>query len=721
MRAVFKNEFSSLFHKIYAYVYVSIMLFVSAILFSFYNLSYANENILSVISALSLVAVLLIPIIAISVYPNKKRVNTDMLYDNVPLTSAHIVFGKYFAALAVLMLPNVLLMLFPMIAGMFGPVDHMVCYSAFVGLVLFEAALLAVIMFVAAKSRSKLRAYIWSYAIIVIWYLSSPLSTFIPNKSVFIYLKNIISAVSIFDNFSIFISGIFSLSALLFYVGICVAFLFLSWREYEKAYTKPHVCKSLNFKSAVSLLTAITITACSLILPLSAQLLPEKYTELDATGVKKNTVSDEAERFLSTLDDSVTIYLLESTGAVDYELYLQSLADTNKNITFTKIYYENTPEFYDEKGISIDSISANSLIIQSGDIWEYLSYYNLFYYSNSTLGMNNISVSDYNYYSTMFSQNSQYAEYYQALVYDTVMYFDADNIICTYIEYITTDIIPTNYYLIGHGETNINGSLSPYYDMGLTELSIAEAEIPQDAASIFINKPTSDINDVEKQKLIDYLGRGGQLTFITNEANLDMPNLCAVLAEYGMSAQKGFVQLSTTNSETSETTSSAKFSANINTDNDVLYYMDTVGIVAVEVNNSNAIKIDTDKEAQMKLTKIPMLTTTDKAFIGDDSSTVGTYNVACAIEAPNGAKIAWFTGDGYNSITDKSAMLVMCALGWVTLEYESNISNIPAVQYTQPITPITSGGVKLLLFVMLALPIVVLGYGMIMFYKRKKA
>lgn len=774
MRAVFKREFFSAFHRLYGFVAVAVLSLFSGILFIFYNLNYASENIASMLSALAVVAALVIPVVAIGAFPSGKREDTDSVYDMMPVSSRDVVLGKYLSALSVIMLPNAVVAVYPAISGMFGNVDHMMSYSAFLGFLLFEAAWLAVCMLIAKLCKSRVRAYIWSYAIGVVWYFAAIVAVVVPTTRVasFIALavavlaigvalyfatkkvalslisvavlgavltvsfiltpesfaglfETFVGKLSIFDRYNNFTYGLFDLESILFYLTVIALFVFLTWRKYEERYcdTKEKT-QGLSLKKATSLGLALLLMLASFAVNTVAAALPDGALTFDATMANKNSVSKEAEAFLEGIDKQVTVYLLEPTGLEDYELYLQSLAASNENIILKKVYYSDTPEFYSERGINTEDMTANSLVVECGDNSQYLSYLNLFYYSNAELGATQMSYTEYNYYYSLFTSNEQYVEYLYSLMYNTTMYFNADTVICTYIEYVAADVIPMNYYLTGHGEKSLKSVSNPYCDLGLTELDLSQTDIPEDAASILVNMPTEDISDGEKQMLLDYLSSGGQLTFITDSSNLDMENLCAVLAAYGMSAEKDIVKQTekVIDEETEEETEKTvtEFAVTAHTDNDVMAYLEDMSSVNIKVKDANAIK--TDDTAKEYLTVIPLLSSAETSYIGDDASAASSYTVACAAETPDGARVAWFTGgESFNVAADRSATAVVLALNWVTLVYESELPTIPAIAYAQPMTKITSGGSGLLSVILIAAPLCIACFGVIVYYKRKKA
>ncbi len=725
MIAVFKNEFSSIFRRLYGYIIISLSMLASSVLFIAYNLAYSTENILSVISSMAIVTALLIPVMAVCMFPSKKKANTDAAYDILPLSSFDIVVGKYLASLASLMLPNMLVLIFPAISGLFGAVDHAVSFSALLGYVLFECAYLAFSMFFASLAKSRVRAYLWCYITAVIWYFSTFIEIFIPKKSVLVYFEEIMDSISIFEQLNLFIQGIFNLRGIVFFVLLTVVFLFLTWRNREKQYSDKKTVAALNFKSVLSLLTAIVVFASALIIPIAASFIPNNLVEFDSTQAKKNSLSAQAKNFLESVDKEVTIYLLEPTGLRDYELYLEKLAASSKKITLEEVYYSNTPEFYTERGINTSSISANSLVVESESATYYVAYSKMFYYSNTTLGIGEMTESDYSYYYSLFSSNEQYADYLEALVYDTSLYYDADRLICSYIEYATADILPKNYYLVGHGEQDINNSASPYYGLGLESLNISDGNIPADAASIFINAPSEDITKAEADALVDYLAKGGQITFVSVTDNLSMDNLCSVLKAYGMTAEQGIVyeEIESDEQDTSSEEESAvtsEYEATIHTDNDILYYLDGVSGFAPTVKNASSITVDAEIKDSMKLTVTELVSSSENSAI-DNSGSKSTYTLSCAVEAPNGAKLSWLTGESYNDINDDAAYIVMYALSWVTLQFESTTENIPAVLYNAPIVDIDTGTANILSITLIIAPVAVLCLGVLVYVKRKKA
>ena len=764
MIAVFKREFVSAFSRLYGYITVGAALIASTIIFSVYNLTYAVETVNSAYSMISIVMALIIPVVAIGAFADKKKGNTDLQYDVVPTITRDVIFGKYLSALAIVLMPTALTALFPLIAGMFSVQDHAQSYMAFLVLVLFEAAWLAVCFFIARLSKSRLRAGIWCYTVVILWFFAGSLTFLIPTTPIasliaflvfipavgallwyvsrrlvlslavsavsavvtivcyFVFTEKFTSlfeefvrSISIFCHFETVTYGIFEIDGILFFLVVTALFLFLTWSLHERSYdTKEQKCPMpISIKKATSLFLAVVLVTLSLCVTVVAAMVPDTALSYDVSGSKRSTVSREAKDFLDTVDKDVTIYLLESTGIENYELYLEKIAACSPHITLEKVYYSTSPEIFAEAGLAYDSISSNSLLIKCGESVQYVSYYNLCKYANPTFGISDCTYEQYSSYTYQVAVNySNDQATLMAFELGTEMYFNGDNVICEVIAYLTADVIPTWYYLDGHGELSLSSAANPF--AGATALTL-DADIPADAAAILINMPTSDISDTERDMLLKYLERGGQLTFITTPENLSMPNLCAVLAAYGLRAEDKIVEISVTETEVTKKTD--EFIPVINSNNDVFYLLSSISDFESTIKGANPIVFDQSNASVPEseyITDIPLLTT--KATEGEAS-----YTVARAVEAPSGAKIVWFTaGKSINDVSSDVYVFAVLGLEWVTLKYENTAPTVPARLYVPSSSAISSVMAIVIPVILIIAALAIMITGGIMYYRRRR-
>ena len=775
MRAVLKREFSSAFHRIYAYLAIALSMLVSVIVFSANNLTYATESIGGVVSFMSFITLLIIPVIAATVVPSRKKCARDRAYDALPLSSKQVALGKYLAALLITLLSDVFLLFFPFLSGFFSTADHLASYTSIFGYILFQAAWLAVCTFVLKAVKKRWAAYVTVYGVALAMIIVSIFIFFVPLNSVVsvvclgvlaalvgavagLCLKRIWVGIAVFvplaladvalyfinpdgfaglfekvvcqispiDRFNPFVYGIFDFSGVIYYLFLTFAFVYLFSRlfvlDHEKREDKPCIDLKKATSAGVAVILVITLGCVNV----AALAVPKRYKEFDASLADKASLSQEAENYLASVDKDVTFYLLEPTSrdmdytvkAEPYLLYIDKLVGTNERFSLVEVYYEQNPEFYEEKGIILENVVPNSLIIECQERYEYVSFYSFLYYSNADMGATKMSLSEYLYALQIYSSNEQYVQYLYSLMYNTTVYSYADLSICQVVEYVVADVIPNNYYMTGHGEPDTSKVTSSFNQWGLELLDVSNG-IPEDAASIFINMPDEDITDTEKDILLEYLAGGGQLTFVTNEKNLDMPNLCAILEAYGMKVEnKAFVNEPV--GEDEEERESTEIYPTVDFQNEIFGDISSTASVEPVVKNANAISID--ENVKDDLLAYPLLVTSEEAYLGDAVDKKASYTIAAAAETADGAKVVWFTGgESYNQAESIGANLVAYGLTWVTLEYTSAVSELPPTLYSQPTSIIASGGATLITVMLCLVAVGVAVYGVSVIYKRKKA
>lgn len=377
--------------------------------------------------------------------------------------------------------------------------------------------------------------------------------------------------------------------------------------------------------------------------------LPSKYTKLDVTAKNLYTLSDTTKNAIPNITDDVKIYLLCSGGEdesgsslnniPELSTYLSKYAELSDRISveivdpvanpqFTTKYTETSPDNY-------------SIIIESDKRFKIINFSDLYYYYNESYGR--ISAEEY---STFMMYMSYYG---QSVSLD--LCFDGESVITSALDFVTTDNIPSVYSLTDHGETALSSTLLAEIEnnnMTCSSLSLLTSNIPEDAECIIINLPTSDINADEAAAISSYLAGGGHIMLTTTFTNTDLPNLMALLADYGMSASEGLVIESESGkyysgyphyllpnvSGSSEITATLADSARIIAP--LAHGIETSGdktYTPLFTTSSSAYNIPADAE------------TTEKT----DESVVGTYNISVLCEdSETGARIIWTGSDAWN-------------------------------------------------------------------------
>ena len=243
--------------------------------------------------------------------------------------------------------------------------------------------------------------------------------------------------------------------------------------------------------SAFAALIVIAVVA-----NLIAKSLPSAATQIDMTGNSLYSLSDQTKRIAASLDKDVTIYLLAVTGNEDDTIvrFLKHYADLSDRIRVEYVDPNQQPAFLKNYDLETARLYQNSLIVESGERYRLVGYDEIF-------------VTDYS------------MDYY-TYSYSTTTTFAGENAVTNAIHYVTSDSLPKVYALSGHGEAELSGDITAMIqqdNMEYESLSLLSMDaVPEDAAAIIINVPSSDLGEYETEALLSYLENGGSVVLLTD-------------------------------------------------------------------------------------------------------------------------------------------------------------------------------------------------------------
>ena len=155
MKAVFRHELSSYFTGLSGCVFGAFLLLFAGIYTMAYNIRAAVSNFEYVLSSMSFIFLIIVPILTMRVFAEEKRQKTDQLLYSLPLTMTEVVIGKYLAMLVVFLIPLCIIGIYPAVLSHFGKVNLAAAYGAIVGFFFLGAALLAVGAFISSVTESQ--------------------------------------------------------------------------------------------------------------------------------------------------------------------------------------------------------------------------------------------------------------------------------------------------------------------------------------------------------------------------------------------------------------------------------------------------------------------------------------------------------------------------------------------------------------------------------------
>ena len=171
MAAIFKRETKSYYTGMVGYVTAAVSLFFLGLYFTNRNLMYASSDFASVLYTTTLIMLFLLPAISMRSFAE------DQLLLTSPVSIPGIVLGKFLAEVVVFALPLTVAVIMPLILTAFGTVSLVSAFSALFAYLLLGAACLAVGTWISALTENQIIAYLATFGALLIAYLMNGIKT----------------------------------------------------------------------------------------------------------------------------------------------------------------------------------------------------------------------------------------------------------------------------------------------------------------------------------------------------------------------------------------------------------------------------------------------------------------------------------------------------------------------------------------------------------------
>lgn len=283
MTVIYKKELKSYFTGMMGYVFIAFALVIIGIYTIAVNFLQSYPNFEYVLDSVRFLFLLLIPLLTMRTMSEEQRQRTDQLLYSSPISTWSIIFGKFFAALTVFMVPLAVSCAYPMILSRFGNVNLKTAYAAIFAFLLMGGACIAIGIFLSSLTESQMIAAVISFGFLLLCYLMPNLASMISSSSltsaiafaavcafvaylIYVSTKNIplsagfgivtigaialllyfkraalegtfntaMNSLSVFSRFDSFIYGIFDLRSVMYFISITVLFVFFTVQAIEK-------------------------------------------------------------------------------------------------------------------------------------------------------------------------------------------------------------------------------------------------------------------------------------------------------------------------------------------------------------------------------------------------------------------------------------------------------------------------------------------------------
>ncbi|MDE7223945.1 MAG: Gldg family protein, partial [Acetatifactor sp.] len=467
-----------------------------------------------VINSVIVLFMLTVPILTMRIMAEERHSKTDQLILTAPVTVGQIVMGKFLALTTILAIPTAISAVYPLILLKFGSVPLGESYLAVLAFFLYGMVCIAIGILVSSLTESQVIAAVLSFVLLFVGYMMPSLCNLISSTGN--VLTHILGLYDLYTPFVMMLNGTLNLESVVYFVSLTALLLFLTTQSVQK---RRYSVSVKAFKAgAYSTGMIVVAVAIVIVLNMVAGQLPGTWTSLDLTGSKLYSLTEQTKEYLKTMDEDVTIYVLVSEENEDTILgqTLDLYEDLSEHIQVQYVDPIQNPRFHTQ--YTSGSISTNSLIVVSDK-------------RSKVVDANAIYATSYDYDGYSYSS--------------TVTGYDGEGQITSALDYVLSENMPTVYMTEGHGELSLSASFQSSLDKENVEyetINLMDYEaVPELAACLVINGPTSDLSEDDRNKVTDYLDRGGKVILIMGYRETATPNLDALLAYMNLSIADGLV------------------------------------------------------------------------------------------------------------------------------------------------------------------------------------
>ncbi|MBR2779598.1 MAG: ABC transporter permease [Firmicutes bacterium] len=283
MQAIFKRELRSYFRTMTGPVFIAALMAFVGVFFVLINLVQGYSYFSAVLSNITIIFLLIVPILTMRSFAEEKRAKTDQLLLTSPVSVTDIVMGKYLSMIALLGICCLVMCLAPIIIHFYGGGSLAVDFIAILEFFLLGSAYIAIGMFISTLTESQVIAAVGTFFILLLLQLVNGFSNLLPTSArgsyvcffavilliallVYYLTRNYIisggvaaagivvltilffakktilegafagalSSLSLIARFDDIMNQTFNLSAVIYYLSVCGLFVFLSVQAIQK-------------------------------------------------------------------------------------------------------------------------------------------------------------------------------------------------------------------------------------------------------------------------------------------------------------------------------------------------------------------------------------------------------------------------------------------------------------------------------------------------------
>lgn len=194
MFAILKREFKSYMHNMTGPLFIFFLLLFTGVCVTIFNLFSGFSSFHYAIQFTGIAFLVIIPIITMRSLSEDKANRTDNLLFSLPIKTSDIVLGKFFAIVAVFLIPIAIMMVYPIALSAYGYMYYAASYGAMLALFLLGLALISICMFISSLTESQIISAVISIGVLLFLLALPLLTSVLPSSSLASFIGFIVLA-----------------------------------------------------------------------------------------------------------------------------------------------------------------------------------------------------------------------------------------------------------------------------------------------------------------------------------------------------------------------------------------------------------------------------------------------------------------------------------------------------------------------------------------------
>ncbi|MEA1885763.1 MAG: gliding motility-associated ABC transporter substrate-binding protein GldG [Bacteroidota bacterium] len=535
MLAIYKREISSFFTGLTGYIVIFVYLLINSLFmwilpgeWNILDSGYASLESLFIISPW--VFLFLVPAVTMRMVAEEKRTGTMELLLSRPLTEGHIIYGKYFAALTLVLLallPCVIYYISVSLLGeQTGNIDSGETLGAGLGLFFLAAVYAAIGIFSTTLSSNQVVAFIIAVITGFILFVGFDSFALLPGLK---KLDEFVIRLGINEHYKSMSRGVIDLRDVVYYLVAVLIFteasrLVLSARRWKAG--KSNTYKNRPSSSIGGYVMVVTI------LILFAFLSSFISLRVDLTSDKRHTLSDKTKEILSGLENDVyfQVYLdgdmpigFKKLGRSVRAMLEEFRMYSGRKVDYLFINPSEAEEEEERKRQQIELINKGLLPVTVMDSDEEGGRTEKMIFPGMILNYNSVEI-PINFLKNNPSLPAEVnlSNSIEGLEYELIQP----------ISVLTSDTIYKVAFIEGHGElgemdvADVTLEMAKYFTVDRGSIN-GQPGILDDYAAIIIAKPTSGFSEADKLVIDQYVMNGGKVLWLIDEVMVSPDSLAS--------------------------------------------------------------------------------------------------------------------------------------------------------------------------------------------------